>query len=82
MNLGPCPILPHPKEAGRAQAEVFAFPVSTLTPFRADFLHPPACGQQARAPGREITTPTLLPLHPPNAIFASGKRQLRGLPSF
>lgn len=63
MSPGPCPITaPLPRNgASMAQAEVFAFPLSTLTPFRADFLHPRPAASKPGHQG-EITTPTLPPL--------------------
>lgn len=86
MSPGPCPITAPllRNGASMAQAEVFAFPLSTLTPFRADFLHPRPAASKPGHQG-EITTPTLPPLQnapPPNAIFTSGKWHLPGLHSF
>lgn len=60
LTQAPAPLHPHPK-AREALMEVFAFPVSTLVPFRVAH---PTPGQQpgTSAPGGEITAQP--PFHP------------------
>lgn len=60
------PPCPRPSGPARAQAEVFVFPVFTLTPFRAAFLHPRPV---AREPGHQGTRERDHCPHPP--LFAT-----------
>lgn len=84
---GPCPILPpaplhipRPSRPARAQAEVFVFPVFTLTPFRAAFLHPRPV---AREPGHQGERSLPPPSSVCNPLLASSHwecQRPRGLP--
>lgn len=62
-----------------ARAVVFAFPVSTLTPFRAAFLHPRLASQDTRARDHHPHPPSL---QIPSCHLHFGDRHLQGLPRF
>ena len=79
MSPGPCPSCPPtptPKQASLAQAEVFAFPVFTLTPFREDFLHPRPLaskpghqGERSPPPPSRLCNPQMPSSFQGNGIF-------------
>lgn len=74
------PPCPRPSRPARAQAEVFVFPVFTLTPFRAAFLHPRPVAREPEHQGERSLPP---PSSVCNPLLPSSPRECqppRGLP--